>query len=210
MIDISSRIREVRHSTGLSQEKFAQKIGVSRSTLALTEAGKSNPGYDTIHDICMKFGIMPAYFFEEGAGELDKYKDDHKGANILSGSARLSAGKGYGSLVKDNLKKELANNHKQLLDLYGALSELPDLLQILNEFMPTLSVEDTDNIGRHLTTDTGGKRAIDYNSYAPAIINYLNAISEQRASIVHFKKELNKFLQAMKPLDVDGKIPAFI
>ena len=39
---IGKRIRELRMKTGLSQEKFAQKIGMDRTYFASVELGKRN------------------------------------------------------------------------------------------------------------------------------------------------------------------------
>lgn len=40
--DLGKRIREFRKSIGLSQEKFALKIGMDRTYFASVEAGKRN------------------------------------------------------------------------------------------------------------------------------------------------------------------------
>ena len=40
--DLGKRIRELRQQTGLSQEKFALKIGMDRTYYASVEAGKRN------------------------------------------------------------------------------------------------------------------------------------------------------------------------
>lgn len=40
--DLGKRIRELRQSTGLSQEKFALKISMDRTYYASVEAGKRN------------------------------------------------------------------------------------------------------------------------------------------------------------------------
>ena len=40
--EIGKRIRELRVQTGLSQEKFAQKIGMDRTYFASVELGKRN------------------------------------------------------------------------------------------------------------------------------------------------------------------------
>ena len=39
---LGNRIRELRQKTGLSQEKFALKIGMDRTYFASVEAGKRN------------------------------------------------------------------------------------------------------------------------------------------------------------------------
>ena len=41
-IKVGKRIKELRNSSGLSQEKFALKIGIDRTYLASVEAGKRN------------------------------------------------------------------------------------------------------------------------------------------------------------------------
>lgn len=41
-VDLGNRIRELRQKTGLSQEKFALKIGMDRTYFASVEAGKRN------------------------------------------------------------------------------------------------------------------------------------------------------------------------
>ena len=40
--DLGKRIRELRLQTGLSQEKFALRIGMDRTYFASVEAGKRN------------------------------------------------------------------------------------------------------------------------------------------------------------------------
>ena len=40
--DFGQRLKELRHQTGLSQEKFALKIGMDRTYYASVEAGKRN------------------------------------------------------------------------------------------------------------------------------------------------------------------------
>ena len=42
--DLGKRIRELRQKTGLSQEKFALKIGMDRTYFASVEAGKPTDG----------------------------------------------------------------------------------------------------------------------------------------------------------------------
>lgn len=41
-VDLGKRIRELREQTGLSQEKFALKIGMDRTYFASVESGKRN------------------------------------------------------------------------------------------------------------------------------------------------------------------------
>ena len=49
--DLGKRIRELRLQTGLSQEKFALKIGMDRTYYASVEAGKRNIAINNIKKI---------------------------------------------------------------------------------------------------------------------------------------------------------------
>lgn len=48
MNDIGHKIQECRKEKGWTQEKLAQKMGISRATVAQYEAGKRKPKYETI------------------------------------------------------------------------------------------------------------------------------------------------------------------
>lgn len=51
------RIIQLRENEGLSQEKFAQRIGLSRNFINQVENGKKNLSDRTISDICREFCI---------------------------------------------------------------------------------------------------------------------------------------------------------
>ena len=50
-VDLGLRIKELRGKTGLSQEKFAQKIGMDRTYFASVELGKRNISIVNIENI---------------------------------------------------------------------------------------------------------------------------------------------------------------
>lgn len=54
---LKERIKEIRKDAGLTQEKFAQKIGLKRNTIATYETGKSEPMDNIIFSICREFNI---------------------------------------------------------------------------------------------------------------------------------------------------------
>ena len=58
-----SVIKEVLASKGLSQQKFADMIGVNQTTVSQWLLGRKKPGYDNIYAICTRFGISPNEFF---------------------------------------------------------------------------------------------------------------------------------------------------
>ncbi len=63
-IKIGNRIRELRSKTGLSQEKFAQKIGMDRTYFASVELGKRNISIVNIEKIANGLGVTLSELFE--------------------------------------------------------------------------------------------------------------------------------------------------
>lgn len=51
------RLKELRKSLHLTQQEFADKLGITRSTVATYEMGKSNPSDAAISLICNKFNV---------------------------------------------------------------------------------------------------------------------------------------------------------
>ena len=62
--DLGKRIRELRQQTGLSQEKFALKIGMDRTYFASVEAGKRNIAIFNIKKIADGLGVTLSELFE--------------------------------------------------------------------------------------------------------------------------------------------------
>ena len=61
---IGNRIRELRSRTGLSQEKFAQKIGMDRTYFASVELGKRNISIVNIEKIANGLEISLSELFD--------------------------------------------------------------------------------------------------------------------------------------------------
>ena len=61
---IGNRIRELRMKTGLSQEKFAQKIGMDRTYFASVELGKRNISIVNIEKIANGLEISLSELFD--------------------------------------------------------------------------------------------------------------------------------------------------
>ncbi len=64
-VDLGNRIRELRRHTGLSQEKFALKIGMDRTYFASVEAGKRNIAIINIKKIADGLGVTLCELFQE-------------------------------------------------------------------------------------------------------------------------------------------------
>lgn len=63
-VDLGVRIRELRQQSGLSQEKFALKIGMDRTYFASVEAGKRNIAICNIKKIADGLGVTLSELFE--------------------------------------------------------------------------------------------------------------------------------------------------
>lgn len=63
-VDLGKRIRELRLQTGLSQEKFALKIGMDRTYFASVEAGKRNIAICNIKKIADGLNVSLSELFE--------------------------------------------------------------------------------------------------------------------------------------------------
>ena len=66
---MNERIRELRKLLKLTQQEFAEKIGITRNTLASYETGKSNPGDAAVSLICSKLGVNETWL-RTGEGEM--------------------------------------------------------------------------------------------------------------------------------------------
>jgi transcriptional regulator with XRE-family HTH domain len=61
---LGERIRELRLKTGLSQEKFALKIGMDRTYYSSVESGKRNVSIINIEKIANGLGITISELFK--------------------------------------------------------------------------------------------------------------------------------------------------
>lgn len=68
------RIKELRKVLGLSQQEFANKIGIARGNIAAYEVGKNNPSDAVIVLICKVFNVNEDWL-RDGIGEMFKQRD---------------------------------------------------------------------------------------------------------------------------------------
>lgn len=55
------KLQELRKESNITQEKLAKKLGVSRSTVAMWETGKSEPDQEILIKICDYFNVSTDY-----------------------------------------------------------------------------------------------------------------------------------------------------
>lgn len=88
-LSIGERIKEVRKKSGLTQQKFAERIGLKRNTIGNYEINLIEPSDRTILDICREFDIREPWL-RTGEGEpfVEKSREENISdfmGSILSG-----------------------------------------------------------------------------------------------------------------------------
>lgn len=73
--DFGKRLKALRNSAGISQEKFALKIGMDRTYYASVEAGRRNISLENIKKIADGFEIPLSELFH-GVGVFDENTED--------------------------------------------------------------------------------------------------------------------------------------
>lgn len=68
-VELGKRIRDLRLLTGLSQEKFALKIGMDRTYYASVESGRRNVSICNINKIAIGLNVSLSELFENVKGE---------------------------------------------------------------------------------------------------------------------------------------------
>lgn len=83
---MNSRIAFIRKNSGLNQQDFAEKIGLTKNYVSLMETGGRNPSDRTITDICREFGV-DRIWLETGVGEPFRPVDRNEEIAAILGRA---------------------------------------------------------------------------------------------------------------------------
>lgn len=88
-MELREKLIKLRDESGLSQQEFADKLNVSRQTIARWEAGKSVPSSAQIVNVCKVFSLDANEFLETPKSEnaktesKKKFKFDQKTAAVF-------------------------------------------------------------------------------------------------------------------------------
>ena len=86
MSNIGNKIKTLRKSRKMTQEEFAEQIGVSRSTLSCYEVGQRTPNMNILQDIAQMCGVGLDYFGVSSKDEafdlLARAKDVFESAEV--------------------------------------------------------------------------------------------------------------------------------
>ena len=74
---MNQRLKSIRKEAKMTQEQFAQAIGISRNFLAIAETSDRQLGKHVITEMCRKFGISENWFYTgEGDMHVDTQSED--------------------------------------------------------------------------------------------------------------------------------------
>lgn len=77
---MKDRIKKIRKSLDLTQQKFSDKLGIQRNTVAMYEMGKTTPSEAIMLSICREFNVNENWL-RTGEGEMyveqSESKSDH-------------------------------------------------------------------------------------------------------------------------------------
>ena len=66
---MKERIKELRKSLGITQQDFANNLGLKRNTIATYEIGKAVPSDRVVSDLCNKYNVNEEWL-RTGEGEM--------------------------------------------------------------------------------------------------------------------------------------------
>lgn len=66
---MKDRIKKVRKELDLTQQAFADKLGIQRNTIAMYEMGRTVPSDAIVRSICREFGVNEDWL-RNGVGEM--------------------------------------------------------------------------------------------------------------------------------------------
>lgn len=85
---LSERLKALRKKDGATQEEFAERLGIARSTYSGYERGTSEPDNETLDKIAKYFSVTTDYLLgrsENNIADLDAFK-----LNMLDDFNKLS------------------------------------------------------------------------------------------------------------------------
>lgn len=119
---MNERIKEVRKSLGLTQQEFADRIGVKRNTVATYEGGRNIPIDSVVSLICKEFNVNEEWL-RTGEGEM--FQD-------------LS----QGELAAKVVGEALANDNEFIQSVFISLGKLtPTEWKVVEKFITSIEEE---------------------------------------------------------------------
>lgn len=114
---MKDRFKELRESLSLTQQKFADRLDISRNFVAQIEMGNKIPSERTIKDICREFKVNYDWLVN---GTGDMFQDDDSDAQAIVDSVMT----GDNDFAKKTLVKFARLSEDRWRQIQEILSEL--------------------------------------------------------------------------------------
>jgi len=142
------RIRKLRRELDLTQEKFAERIGIKRNTIATYESGRNEPVDSVVALICREFHVNEEWL-RNGTGEMFA-QDSEDELQALTEKYSLSPAdrvliEKYVSLKADTrnaILEFMKDVVASMQESAGDYSDVPDTPEELEQKFPPLEDED--------------------------------------------------------------------
>ena len=120
MSSIAERIKEVRKNAGLTQQKFADRIGAKQNTVAQYEIGRNAPIDPVIKAICKEFGCNEIWL---RTGKGDPFQEESRQEQIMKFAAQTVHGSDeFKKSFVSMLAKLDAEDWEALARIFGKLA----------------------------------------------------------------------------------------
>lgn len=128
-MNIGERIKMLRKSLGLTQQSFADRIGMKRNSIAQIELGR-NTSDQTIFSICREFNVNESWL-RNGIGDM--FLSTNRNANLAKLTKQLlneesdSFKNRFVSMLANLSIEEWELLEKKAKELYGANNKTDDI-----------------------------------------------------------------------------------
>ena len=114
---MNTRIQQIRKTAKMTQDEFADKIGLSKNFVWMIEKGERTPSERTIKDICREFKVNYDWLVN---GTGDMFQDDDSDAQAIVDSVMT----GDNDFAKKTLVKFARLSEERWRQLQKILEEL--------------------------------------------------------------------------------------
>lgn len=146
---MKDRIKKLRKELDFTQQEFANRLGITRNTVATYETGKSNPSDAAVILICREFNVSENWL-RYGTGEMFKKEttlslDDYATAHHLT-DIEVKIMRLYMELDETTRKKLLDMLKKAFAPEEGsAYDNAPKDPRELERLFPPINISDADS-----------------------------------------------------------------
>lgn len=137
---MKDRIKKIRKALGLTQQEFADRLGISRGNIATYETRDGNPGSSVITLICREFNVSETWL-RTGEGEM--FVQRSEADEISAAVERLLSGESA------DLKRRMIIALSSLSDEHWALLD-QKLREIVGLRNSTPTAEDAEAFGEEV------------------------------------------------------------